>query len=139
MTARTDRIDALLRQEISEVLSREVQDPRIGFSTVTDVETSPDLGHARVWISIIGSEAERAKALRALQRAMPFIRRRLGERLRLKRIPEFSVRADPTVERGTRVLQVLRDIEAGRTPAPPPTRKDLPAPYPRKRRARRDR
>lgn len=117
MTARTDRIDALLREEISSLLSREVHDPRIGFATVTAVQTSPDLGHARVWISVMGSQDERAATLRGLDHAMPFIRRRLGERLRLRRIPELSVRADPTVERGTRVLQILHDLEEGKTPA----------------------
>ena len=129
MTARTKRIDALLREEIGDLLSREVQDPGVGFSTITDVETTPDLGRALVWISVIGSEAERAETLRALERAMPFIRRRLGERLRLKRIPELSVRTDPTVERGTRVMRILRELEEGRTPEPLP--EELPTPEPR--------
>ncbi len=131
MTARTKRIDALLREEISDLLSREVQDPRVGFVTITDVDTAPDLGHARVWISVIGSDAERAATLRALERAMPFVRRRLGERLRLKRIPELSVRSDPTVERGTRVMHILQELEEGKIPEPLPD--ELPTPGPRPR------
>lgn len=126
MTERTRRIDALLREEISELLTREVHDPRIGFVTITDVETSPDLGHARVWASVIGSEDERAAALRGLEHAMPFVRRRLGERLRLKRIPELSIRGDMTGERGTRVMQILRELEEGREPSP--LDGDLPTP-----------
>jgi ribosome-binding factor A len=129
VTARTKRIDALLREEISELVTREVQDPGIGFLTVTGVETAPDLGHARVWVSVIGSDAERTATLRALERAMPFVRRRLGERLRLKRIPELMVRPDPTVERGTRLMHIIQDLEEGKTPEPLPD--ELPTPSPR--------
>src|SRR5439155_18399040 len=99
MTQRTDRVDELLRQEISALLAKEVADPRIGFATVTDVETSPDLRHARVWVSVIGQEADRRATLRALEHAMPFVRRELGRRLHIRRIPEFSVRMDESIER----------------------------------------
>ena len=116
MTARTDRIDELLRQEIGAILTREVQDPRIGFVTITDVETAPDLSIARVWVSIIGQPDERAKTMRALEHAMPFVRRELGSRIRLRRIPELHVRADDTAERGTRVLRLLAELESGETP-----------------------
>lgn len=127
-TARTRRIDALLQEEISELLRREVQDPRVGFVTITDVDTAPDLGHARVWVSVIGSDAERQATMRGLERAMPFVRRRLGERLRLKRIPELSVRDDRTAERGTRVMQILHELEEGR--APQEIADSLPSPTP---------
>jgi ribosome-binding factor A len=127
-TARTRRIDALLQEEISELLRREVHDPRVGFVTITGVDTTPDLGHATVSISVIGSEAERAATLRGLERAMPFVRRRLGERLRLKRIPKLFVEEDRTVERGTRVMHILQELEQGRVPEPIP--EDLPTPRP---------
>ena len=107
MTQRTDRIDELLRQEIGAILSREVADPRIGFATVTKVETAPDLGHARVWVSVIGQRGERTETIAALEHAMPFVRHELGGRLRLRRIPVLHVRLDDTIERGTRVLQLL--------------------------------
>lgn len=113
MTARTDRLDELLQQEIGAILSREIADPRVGFATVTDVETTPDLSHARVWVSVIGQPDEREETRRALQRAMSYVRRELGVRLRLKRIPELHVRLDETAERGTRVLRLLADLEAG--------------------------
>jgi ribosome-binding factor A len=116
MSQRTERIDEQLRQEIGQALEREVADPRIGFVTVTRVETSPDLSHARVWVSVIGSEQERKTTLSALRHAMPYLRRGLGSKLRLRRIPELEVRLDDTVERGTRVLQILNDLEAGREP-----------------------
>ena len=92
MSQRTDRIDELLRQEIGGLIEREIADPAVGFATVTDVETSPDLRHARVWVSVIGQPEAREASVQALQRAMPFVRAQLGKRLRLKRIPEFSVR-----------------------------------------------
>jgi ribosome-binding factor A len=116
MTERTDRIDELLRQEIGAILTREVKDPRVGFATVTRVETAPDLGHARVWVSVIGQAAERKETIAALDGVMHFVRRELGARLRLRRIPVLHVRLDDTLERGTRLLHLLDELEAGRTP-----------------------
>ena len=116
MTARTDRIDELFRQEIGSILSREVEDRRIGFATIIAVETAPDLRHAKVRISVIGSAEERRTTIAAIGRAMPFVRHELGKRLRLKRIPEFHLELDETLERGTRILHLLDEIEAGRTP-----------------------
>lgn len=133
MTQRTDRIDELLRQEIGQALEREVTDPRIGFVTVTDVETVPDLSRARVWVSIIGTAEERKQTLSALRRAMPFIRRGLGTKIRLRRIPELDVRLDDSVERGTRVLRIITELEAGKNPtdeAPAPG-ESLPTPVAR--------
>jgi ribosome-binding factor A len=112
VTQRTARLDELLREEISEVIRREVDDPRIGFVTITDVEVAPDLRHATVWVSVIGTPEERRKTLRALSRAMPFVRQRLG-RLRLKRIPELHIKEDQSAERGTRVLRILDELEHG--------------------------
>ena len=113
MTQRTDRVDELLRQEIGQLLARDVADPRIGFATITDVETTPDLRHAKVWVSVIGTEAERSAAVAALAHAMPFIRHELGVRLRIKRIPELHVRLDDTSERGTRILRLINELEDG--------------------------
>ena len=118
MSQRTNRVDELLREEIGAILSREIADPRIGFATITRVETTPDLRHAQVWVSVIGQPAERSATMGALGRAMPFIRHRLGTQLRLRRIPEFHVRLDDTAERGTRVLRLLSDLQAGVSPDP---------------------
>ena len=116
MTARTERIDELLRQEIGEILRRDLDDPRIGFATITEVETAPDLRHARVSVSVIGQPDERKATLVALGRAMPFVRHELGKRLRLKRIPQFHLELDDSLERGTRVLHLLQELEAGHVP-----------------------
>lgn len=133
MTARTDRIDELLRQEIGGLLSREVKDPRIGFATVTRVETTADLAHARVWVSVIGNPAERTETVRALEHAMPFVRHELGSRLRLRRIPNLHIHLDETAEQGTRVLHLLDELEHGRTPdSEPPKGETLPTPVTRR-------
>ncbi len=128
MSQRTDRLDELLRQEIGAMLEREIADPRLGFATVTKVETDPDLRHARVWVSIIGGTAERGDTLVALDHSMVFIRRELGTRLRLKRIPDLHVRLDDSIERGTRILQVLDSIETGREAGDAPAGESLPTP-----------
>jgi len=135
MSQRTDRVAELLRQEIGSILSREVKDPRIGFATVTKVETTPDLRHARVWVSVIGQPGERTETIAALDRAMPFVRHELGTRLRIRRIPDLHVRLDETSERGTRVLHLLEELEAGRLPVDevPAETETLPTPVVRLR------
>ena len=129
MSERTARVDELLRQEISAIIAREVQDPAVGFVTVTRVEVNPDLGHARVWVSMIGQPDERRRTFDALVRAMPFVRRELGV-LRLRRIPVLHLRMDDSVERGTRVLRLLEDLEAGREPVGAEGGETLPTPGP---------
>ena len=136
MSQRTDRVDELLRQEIGAILAREVADPRIGFATVTDVKTTSDLSHAKVWVSVIGDAAERRETLVALDRAMGFVRRELGVRLRLRRIPALHVELDASMERGTRLLQILDELERGDSPraaslADAPVTESLPTPVAR--------
>ncbi|MEX1170556.1 MAG: 30S ribosome-binding factor RbfA, partial [Chloroflexota bacterium] len=132
MSQRTERVGELLRQEIGSIITRDVADPRVGFATITSVETTPDLRHAKVWISVIGQPAERDATMVALRRAMPFIRHELGTRLRIKRIPDLHVHLDDTAERGTRVLQLLSELEAGVIPeSDAPLGESLPTPVAR--------
>jgi ribosome-binding factor A len=132
VTQRTDRIDQLLREEIGRLVTEEVADPRIGFATITRVETTPDLRHARVWVSVIGQPAERRETVAALGRAMPFVRRELGKTLRIKRIPDLHVELDDTAERGTRVLQLLDELGSGTVRDDDlPLGETLPTPVPR--------
>jgi ribosome-binding factor A len=132
VSQRTDRVDELLRQEIGSIVTRDVADPRVGFATITSVETTQDLRHAKVWVSVIGQPAERDAAVAALQHAMPFIRHELGKTLRIKRIPDLHVHLDDTAERGTRILRLLADIETGTIPEPDvPVAESLPTPVPR--------
>jgi ribosome-binding factor A len=129
MSQRTQRLDELLREEISAIIGRDVHDPRIGFVTVTSVDVAPDLRNATVWVSVIGQPDERRETLRALGRAMPFVRRELRV-LRLKRIPELHLRLDETAERGTRVLSILQALEEGATPSEAGPVETLPTPRP---------
>lgn len=132
MSQRTDRVDQLLREEISRLVTEEVADPRVGFATITKVETTPDLRHAKVWVSVIGQPAERTATIAALGRAMPFVRHELGRTLRIKRIPDLHVELDDTAERGTRILQLLDELEAGSARADDlPLGETLPTPVPR--------
>jgi ribosome-binding factor A len=136
MSQRTERVDELLRQEIGRILAKDVQDPHIGFATVTDVETTPDLRHARVWVSVIGGDPERAEALAALERAMGYVRHELGARLRIRRIPALHVAFDDSAARGTRVLRILDELEqghdaAGEALADAPRGESLPTPVAR--------
>lgn len=101
-------------------MQREMQDPRIGFATVTRVETARDLGHARVWVSVLGTPEECDRSLSALTDAAGWLRRRLGERLQLRHVPQLSIRLDDSIASGDRVLRLLREIESEPGPEPGP-------------------
>ncbi len=132
MSQRTDRVDELLRQEIGALLAKELADPRIGFTTITDVETSPDLRHAKVWVSVIGGKSDRTETVRALQASMGFVRHELGKSLRIKRIPALHIHLDDSAERGTRLLHLLGELEAGVDPLEvTPFTESLPTPVKR--------
>ena len=118
MSQRTDRLDSQIRQELMDLLQREMKDPRLGFATITRVETARDLGHARVWVSVLGSEVERERTMAALRVATPWLRRKLGERLSLRHVPELTVREDDSIASGDRVLQIIQEL-SGETAAPP--------------------
>jgi len=112
MSQRTDRLDSQIQQELMELVQREMKDPRVGFATITRVETARDLGHARVWVSVLGTEEEQTRSLEALRDAAPWLRRRLGERLRVRQVPELNIRHDDSIATGDRVLRILRELEA---------------------------
>ena len=119
MSQRTDRLDSQIRQELMELLQREMKDPRLGFATITRVETARDLGHARVWVSVLGSEIERERTMAALQVATPWLRRKLGERLSLRHVPELTVREDDSIASGDRVLQIIQELSGEATEPQP--------------------
>jgi ribosome-binding factor A len=119
MSQRTDRLDSQIRQELMELLQREMKDPRLGFATITRVETARDLGHARVWVSVLGNEVERERTMSALRVATPWLRRRLGERLSLRHVPELMVREDDSIASGDRVLQIIQELSGEATEPPP--------------------
>lgn len=107
------RLNEQIRAELADLLRRHIRDPRLGgIISITDVETSPDLAVARVHVSVLGSDEEAAEALRALRHAAGYLRRELGERIRVRRLPALDFRLDPSIARGARVLQLLREINA---------------------------
>ena len=111
MAHRIQRVNNLLRQEISELLQRQVKDPRLGtFVVVTEVATAPDLKYAKVFISHIASQQERQETLSVLAAASGFFRRELAKRLDLPRIPELSFQWDDSIERGDRLLQLIDQV-----------------------------
>jgi ribosome-binding factor A len=118
---RPDRVGDQIRQELSELLSRgQVHDPGIGFITLTRVKVTADLQLARVYYTTMGDEKARQDTAKALQRATPFLRRQVGARLQLRRVPELEFRFDESVGHQDRIEQILRDLhqeeEARREP-----------------------
>lgn len=113
-TRRQKRINELLKEELGTLLLREARDPRLAGVTVTGVEVSPDLSHARVYISLMGDEAEKTEALSALEHASGFLRHELADRLELRRVPALAFHFDASLERGQRILNILHQIEEER-------------------------
>jgi len=111
MTTRQEKIKGLLKEEISDILRREIKDPRLGFFTVTDAEISPDLRHAKIFVSIMGSEDERKQSMAVLKHAERFVRQELGKRIRMKVLPEIDFRVDESVDHGIRILELLEEIK----------------------------
>jgi len=102
-----------VNESIKEVLGAtlpELKDPRIGFVTVTGVETSPDLRHARVFVSVLGSERKRERSLQGLTAAHGMLQARLARELRMKRTPQLTFEYDPTVERGVRMSKLIDEL-----------------------------
>jgi ribosome-binding factor A len=106
---RTDRINEQLKQEIAILVRGEVRDPRVGLATITAVETSPELDHAKVFITTLGDDEEKEAALSGLRSAAPFIRGQLGRRLHMRRIPELHFHIDRVLEEATRIELLLRE------------------------------
>ena len=111
MAYRIERVNSLIRQEISELLQRQVKDPRLGdFIAVTEVSTSADMRHAKVYVSRICSQEEKQETLDALSAASSFIRKELYNRVRLRRIPFLTFEWDDSIERGDRLSQMIDKI-----------------------------
>jgi ribosome-binding factor A len=111
-TDRMRRVDEAVRQVIGDAVSQDLKDPRVGFVTVTDVKTSPDLRHARVYVSVLGNQKTRRASLDGLVSAHGFLQRRVASELRLKHTPELEFVHDDTTERAFR-LERLIDRELG--------------------------
>ena len=106
---RAERLAEEIREQVARMIASELKDPRLGFVTVTRVELAHDLGHARVHVGVLGSEAERRKSLAALEQASGFVRRELGRRLRIRHTPEIDFRYDKGLDATDRVARLLEE------------------------------
>jgi ribosome-binding factor A len=109
---RPDRVGEAIRDELSQLIAREVRDPGIGFITLTTVKVSPDLQLARVYYTSLGNEQALKDTAKALARAMPFLRRQIAQRLRLRRAPELQFFYDQSIANQDRIEQILQDLKA---------------------------
>lgn len=107
---RIARLRELFKEEASAILQRNMKDPRIGFVSVTDVELSPDLRHARIFVSVYGDAEAKARTMEGLRSAEGFVRTELAHRIRLRYTPEVVFRIDESIEQGDRVNRLLRQV-----------------------------
>ena len=113
MTHRIERVNNLIRREISELIQRQVKDPRLDtFIAVTQVTTSPDLKYAKVFVSCINGKQEEQKILKVLNSASGFLRTELDRKMRLRRIPELSFHWDDSIEHGDRILRLIDQVSS---------------------------
>jgi len=114
MRTRPERVAELMKREIAAILARELGDPRVSsMVSVTDVEVTPDLSFARVFVSTLSTGPDRARELAGLRRAAGYVRRLLAPRLGLREVPELRFVHDASIERGARVEEILRKLERG--------------------------
>jgi ribosome-binding factor A len=104
------RVNEAVREVVSAHIAGDVKDPRIGFVTVTGVETSPDLRHARVYVSVLGSEVERDAALDGLNSARGYLQAQVGTELRMKRTPTLEFLFDPSIQHGMKMERLISDV-----------------------------
>jgi ribosome-binding factor A len=125
---RASRVGDQIQAELASLLTRTVHDPGIGFLTITRVKLSPDLQQARVYYTLIGDDQAKRESARALNRATPFLRRQVGQRLRLKRVPELTFFYDESIEKGDRVERILQELKMEQAARPGPGDDESPGP-----------
>jgi ribosome-binding factor A len=108
---RQQRVAEEIKRRASQFIREELKDPRLGFLTITGVEINADLTHARVFISVLGTEEEERQTMEALRRARGLIKRDIGDWLRIRTVPEIEFKQDRSIERGTRILQLIKGLE----------------------------
>jgi ribosome-binding factor A len=113
-SSRPDRVGDQIRSELASLIAREVHDPGVGFLTLTRVKVTPDLQLARVFYTSLGDDKAQRETARALRRAAPFLRRQLGQRIRLRRVPELEFFYDESIAQHDRIEQILQDLRAER-------------------------
>ena len=112
---RQEKLGELIAVELSDLLRTRVKDPRVGFASITHVDVSSDLRHAKIHISVLGTEEEQAATIRALKHATGFLRHELASRLVLRYMPELVFKLDTSIEQGSRILELIRQVEDEKT------------------------
>lgn len=110
MSKRVNRIAEQMKKELGEIIIQKVKDPRIGFVTVTDVEVTGDLQNATIFISVLGSEREKADTLKGLNKAKGFIRTEVGSRIRFRKVPEIEFEFDESIAYGNKIQSLLTQV-----------------------------
>ncbi len=125
MSLRAEKLREFLKEEVSQIIQQELKDPRIGFVSITDVEVSVDLRYARIFVSVLGDETAKAKSMEGLRSAQRYIRGELGKRMQTRYTPQVTFRLDESIERGTRIVSLLRKVgEGDRRVDPAPADRD---------------
>ena len=119
MANRPERVAEAIRDELATLLARDVHDPGVGFITLTSVKVAPDLQLARVYYTSMGDEQALRETAKALGRALPFLRRQIAQRLRLRRVPELQFFYDESVATHDRIERILQDLKAEEAARPP--------------------
>jgi len=113
MSLREGRLAEAIKEEVSDILRNDLKDPRIGFASITAVEVSGDLRHAKIFVSVLGDQQQKADTMKGLESASGYIRSELGRRIRLRFTPEIVFRLDESIERGVRIAQLLKGESEG--------------------------
>jgi ribosome-binding factor A len=108
---RQEKLGELFATELSDLLRTRVKDPRVGFASITHVEVSGDYRHAKIFVSVMGSEDEQTNTMKALKHAAGFLRHELASRVTLRYMPEIVFRLDTSIEKGSRILEMIREVE----------------------------
>ncbi|NLW59643.1 MAG: 30S ribosome-binding factor RbfA [Firmicutes bacterium] len=108
---RAERLAVLIKEELGDILQKELKDPRIGFTSITNVRVSRDMSHAKIYVSVFGDQQQQAATMEGLESARGFIRSELGKRIRLRHTPEISFVFDNSLEEGAKVLSLLNEIK----------------------------
>lgn len=128
MSHRPEKVREFIKEQVSDIILHHLKDPRIGFVSVTDVEVSVDLRHAKVFVSVLGDVQAKTDTMAGLESAQGYVRSELGRRLQMRFTPEILFRIDESIERGTRIVTLIREVakDSGNDRASTPDRGKTP-------------
>jgi ribosome-binding factor A len=109
-TLRSERLAEAIKEDVSGIIQRDLRDPRIGFVSITSVVVSHDLRHAKIFVSVLGDDDAKRRTMQGLERARGHVRSALGARLEIRFVPEILFRLDESIERGSRVVALMREV-----------------------------